>query len=116
MPALFVASLSPNQYFWQAFQFISDRQQVRIIGKQLANLANRLMSVHSVASGNLEKVNPVLKDRMYRIETKGYNTKDKINISKEYLIPKIREQVKFKKEEKRRRNAFSYLRNYLISH
>ena len=74
LPALFVASLSPNQYFWQAFQFISDRQQVRIIGKQLANLANRLMSVHSVASGNLEKVNPVLMEM-----------RDTLNLGLEYL-------------------------------
>jgi len=32
---------------------------------------------------------------MYRIETKGYKTKEKITIANDYLLPKIREQVKF---------------------
>jgi ATP-dependent Lon protease len=41
------------------------------------------------------KVNPILKDRMYRIQTKGYDTKEKVIISRKYLLPKIREQVKF---------------------
>ena len=45
------------------------------------------------------KVNPILKDRMYRIETKGYNYKQKINIANNYLLPKIREQVKFSNED-----------------
>ena len=40
-------------------------------------------------------VNPILKDRMYRIQTKGYDTKEKITIARDYLLPKIREQVKF---------------------
>lgn len=41
------------------------------------------------------KVNPILKDRMYRIKTKGYNGKEKSCISNNYLLPKIREQVRF---------------------
>jgi len=40
-------------------------------------------------------VNPILKDRMYKIETKGYKTKDKLVIAKNYLLPKIREEIKF---------------------
>jgi ATP-dependent Lon protease len=42
------------------------------------------------------KVNPILKDRMYRIQTKGYEKKQKSVISNNYLLPKIREQVLFK--------------------
>ena len=45
------------------------------------------------------KVNPILKDRMYRIQTKGYDVKQKTIIAKNYLIPKIKEQVKFKAED-----------------
>jgi hypothetical protein len=45
------------------------------------------------------KVNPILKDRMYRIQTKGYNQKQKLSISTNYLLPKIREQVKFENSE-----------------
>jgi len=45
------------------------------------------------------KVNPILKDRMYRIKTKGYSGKEKTIISNNYLLPRIREQVKFKEED-----------------
>lgn len=45
------------------------------------------------------KVNPILKDRMYRIQTKGYNQKQKTIISKDYLLPKIREQIHFTSDE-----------------
>jgi ATP-dependent Lon protease len=44
-------------------------------------------------------VNPILKDRMYRIQTKGYDSKEKIVIARNYLLPKIREQVNFKEDE-----------------
>ena len=40
-------------------------------------------------------VNPILRDRMYRIQTKGYSAKEKITIAKNYMLPKIREQVNF---------------------
>ena len=36
---------------------------------------------------------------MYRIQTKGYNQKQKTVIANIYLLPKIREQVKFKSED-----------------
>ena len=45
------------------------------------------------------KINPILKDRMYRIHTKGYSVKQKNVISTNYLLPKIQEQVKFSKED-----------------
>ena len=45
------------------------------------------------------KVNAILKDRMYRIQTKGYEQKQKIKIANNYLIKKIREQVKFNDED-----------------
>ena len=45
------------------------------------------------------KINPILRDRMYRILTKGYNQKQKAIISNAYLLPKIREQVKFDNED-----------------
>ena len=42
------------------------------------------------------KVNPILRDRMYRIHTKDYDQTQKTTIAKDYLLPKIREQVRFK--------------------
>jgi ATP-dependent Lon protease len=45
------------------------------------------------------KVNPILKDRMYRIQTKGYEPTQKLVIAKDYLIPVIQSQVKFNKDD-----------------
>ncbi len=44
-----------------------------------------------------DKVNPVLKDRMYRIKTGGYKNEQKCVIANNYLIPKIQENVNFDK-------------------
>jgi ATP-dependent Lon protease len=41
------------------------------------------------------RVNRVLLDRMYRIHTTGYNAKEKVCITQNYLVPKIMEQVRF---------------------
>ena len=45
------------------------------------------------------RVNPILKDRMYRIQTKGYDAKEKLVIARKYMLPKIREQVNFSEED-----------------
>lgn len=45
------------------------------------------------------KVNPILKDRMYRIQTKGYDKKQKLIIANDHLLPKICDQVRFDKGE-----------------
>ena len=42
------------------------------------------------------KVNPILLDRMYRINTSGYNKKDKTQIAQKYLIPNICTEVGFR--------------------
>jgi len=41
------------------------------------------------------RVNPVLLDRMYKIRTTGYSTKDKTHIAQHHLIPRIRAEVAF---------------------
>ena len=45
------------------------------------------------------KINPILRDRMYRIHTKGYDKKQKSIIANDYLLPTIRDQVKFTKDD-----------------
>jgi ATP-dependent Lon protease len=45
------------------------------------------------------RVNPILRDRMYRIQTKGYDAKEKLIIARDYLLTKIREQVNFTSED-----------------
>ena len=44
-------------------------------------------------------VNPILRDRMYKIQTKGYNAKQKTVIVNKHLLPKICDQVKFANED-----------------
>merc|ERR1712072_1497477 len=39
------------------------------------------------------KINPILLDRMIKIRTKGFDTKDKLSIAKDYLIPRVCESV-----------------------
>ena len=45
------------------------------------------------------RVNAILRDRMYKISTKGYEIKDKKVIANNYLIPYICKQVNIKKDE-----------------
>jgi len=45
------------------------------------------------------KINPILLDRMYKIKTTGYSSKEKMCIAYDYLLPKIRENIKFSKED-----------------
>jgi len=42
-----------------------------------------------------KKVNSILRDRMYRIETKGYVKKEKTIIAKQYLMPVIEKNINF---------------------
>ena len=42
-----------------------------------------------------KKVNPILLDRMIKIYTKGFNTKDKLEIANKYLIPNICKEIGF---------------------
>ena len=44
------------------------------------------------------KINPVLIDRMYRIQTNGYNCKEKIHIVRDYLLPKISKDVQINQD------------------
>lgn len=45
------------------------------------------------------KINPILKDRMYRIYTQGYDKFQKQIIASDYLIPTIRETIKFNEND-----------------
>jgi ATP-dependent Lon protease len=45
------------------------------------------------------KINPILRDRMYRIYAKGYDRKEKTIIARDYLLPKIRQEVNFSPDE-----------------
>ena len=45
------------------------------------------------------RINPILRDRMYRIVTKGYENKEKSIIARDFILPKIRDQVAFTEDE-----------------
>ena len=66
--------------------------------KYFSNIDFNLSKILFIFSYNDEKkVNPILKDRMYRIETKGYDKKQKVIIARDYLINKIEKNVNFEK-------------------
>jgi ATP-dependent Lon protease len=67
--------------------------------KYFANVDFNLSKALFIFSYNDEsKVNPILKDRMYRIHTDGYKNVQKLTIAKQYLIPKIEKNVNFEKD------------------
>lgn len=75
-------------------------QNERFHDKYFSELEFDLSKCLFIFSYNDEnKVNPILRDRMYRISTSGYKKQEKIIIAQQYLIPKIIPQVKFDKEE-----------------
>lgn len=45
------------------------------------------------------KINPILRDRMYCIKTKGYSKKDKIVIVKNHLYPQLCKQISLRPED-----------------
>jgi len=62
--------------------------------KYFAELDFNLSRTLLIFSYNDEsKINPILKDRMYRIETKGYTKDEKTTIANNYLLPKIQKQL-----------------------
>ena len=68
--------------------------------KYFANVDFDLSKSMFIFSYNEEaKVNPILKDRMYRIQTDGYKTDDKWVIARDYLIPKIEKNVNFENNQ-----------------
>jgi ATP-dependent Lon protease len=68
--------------------------------KYFSNIDFDLSKALFIFSYNDEsKVNPILRDRMYRIKTDGYKSPDKQIIATNYLLPKIRESVNIKEGE-----------------
>ncbi len=64
--------------------------------KYFSNMDFDLSKALFIFSYNDEsKVNPILRDRMYKITTKGYSGAEKITIAQKYLKPTIRDLVKF---------------------
>jgi ATP-dependent Lon protease len=71
-------------------------QNTKFSDKYFSEISINMSKALFIFSYNDEAmVNPILKDRMYKIETKGYKTKDKLIIAKDYLLPKIRDEIKF---------------------
>ena len=46
-----------------------------------------------------ERVNPILRDRMYTIKTNGYSSAEKVTIAEKHLIPKLLPQVGFTSDQ-----------------
>ena len=68
--------------------------------KYFSNIDFDLSKAMFIFSYNDEsKVNPILRDRMYRIKTDGYKSQDKLIIANNYLLPKIRDAVNINEGE-----------------
>ena len=68
--------------------------------KYFSNIDFDLSKALFIFSYNDEsKVNPILRDRMYRIKTDGYKAPDKQIIATNYLLPKIRDAVNIGQDE-----------------
>jgi hypothetical protein len=68
--------------------------------KYFPNIEFDLSKAMFIFSYNDEsKVNPILRDRMYRIKTDGYKSPDKLIIANNYLLPKIRDAVNINEGE-----------------
>ena len=71
-------------------------QNTKFTDKYMSEISLDMSKALYIFSYNDESmVNPILKDRMYKIETKGYKTPEKLIIAKDYLLPKIRTLAKF---------------------
>ena len=57
---------------------------------------SRALFIFSYNDENL--VNPILRDRMYRIQTDGYTAKEKTTIARDYLLPAIRKNLNIRPE------------------
>jgi hypothetical protein len=62
LPALLVTSLRPGQYLLEGLSRIQDTQEAERVNFELAALSNRLLSVHSVTPGDLEKIPSALEE------------------------------------------------------
>ena len=70
-------------------------QNMEFQDKYLSGIKIDLSKIIFIFSYNdASKINPILLDRMYKISTKGFNTKDKLKIAKNYLIPDILKEFK----------------------
>ncbi len=71
-------------------------QNTNFVDKYMSEISLDMSKALFIFSYNDEsKVNNILKDRMYKIETIGYNVKDKLIICKNYLLPKIYDLLLF---------------------
>ena len=79
---------------------IDTSQNTQFHDKYFAELDFDLSKCLFIFSYNDEsKVNPILRDRMYKIETKGYNVKEKTTIAMNYLLPTIIKEINFKSDD-----------------
>ena len=70
---------------------------INLKDKYFSNIDFNLSRAMFIFSYNDEsKVNPILKDRMYRINTGGYKNEQKCVIANKYLIPRIQKILIFK--------------------
>ena len=79
---------------------IDTSQNTQFHDKYFADIDFDLSKCLFIFSYNDEsKINPILKDRMYKIHTKGYDSKEKTVIARDYLLPSVQKQINFKADD-----------------
>ena len=68
---------------------------------------SKVLFIFSFNDENL--IDPILKDRMYVIKTKGFNIEDKIQISNKYLLPQLLDTFKFNDKINFTENIIKYI-------
>tara|TARA_B110000211_G_scaffold234963_1_gene307840 strand:- start:11918 stop:13486 length:1569 start_codon:yes stop_codon:yes gene_type:complete len=75
-------------------------QNTEFQDKYLSGVKIDLSKVIFIFSYNdVSKINPILLDRMIKINTAGFNVSDKINIASNYLIPEVLKEYAFAPDE-----------------
>lgn len=73
---------------------VLDKQQNNEFLDNYLDIPIDLSKVLFVCTGNVkERISPALADRMEFIEIEGYSTNEKMNIAREYIIPRIGEET-----------------------
>ncbi len=82
VPALLVTSLHSGQYLLEGLAKINEPREAERIHYELAALSNRILSVHAISPGDLEKVPAALEE-----------VRDTLNLALEYLSGRNKDQV-----------------------
>lgn len=78
---------------------IDETQNMEFVDEYMEFPVDMSNCLYICAANDIDRIDPIVRDRMDVIMLKGYTKKDKMNISKLHLIPSILKEIGFKPEE-----------------